>query len=136
MKPRKDVAMIVVRAAARALTGSVYISAGYDAARSPGIRVTMAEPMLSKIRTVVPIPVGDERVVRANGVAQLLAGTALTLGVLPRLSAVVLAASLLPTTLSGHSFWAIEDPDARAMQRVQFLKNSAMLGGLMFATID
>ena len=40
-----------------------------------------------------------------------------------------------PSTPSRHSFWPIEDPDARAMHRVQCLKNSAMLGGLLFATI-
>ena len=63
-------------------------------------------------------------------------GTLLALGIAPRLSAVALACSLIPTTLAGHSYWAIEDPAARKQQRIQFHKNLAMLGGLLLAVID
>jgi uncharacterized membrane protein YphA (DoxX/SURF4 family) len=38
---------------------------------------------------------------------------------------------LVPTTLAGHRFWAEEDPQAKSMQRIQFLKNLAMFGGLL-----
>jgi putative oxidoreductase len=54
----------------------------------------------------------------------------------PRLCAVLLAGSLVPTTLAGHAFWTVEDPAARKSQRVQFLKNMAMIGGLLFAVLD
>jgi putative oxidoreductase len=124
------------RAVARALTGAVYISAGQEAARKPGGRVGKASDTLSKIRRVVPLPLDDELIVRANGAAQLGAGTTLALGIKPRLSAAVLAASLLPTTIAGHAFWTIEDPSERRSQQLQFLKNMAMLGGLLFAIID
>ncbi|HEU4909546.1 MAG TPA: DoxX family protein [Propionibacteriaceae bacterium] len=124
------------RALARVLTAAVYISAGYEAARAPGGRVGRASDTLTKIRRVIPLPVDDELIVRANGAAQFAAGTTLALGVKPRLSAAVLAASLLPTTVAGHAFWTIEDPLERRSQQLQFLKNMAMLGGLLFATID
>jgi putative oxidoreductase len=124
------------RALARVLTGAVYISAGYEAARAPGGRVGKASDTLSKIRRAIPLPVDDELIVRANGAAQLTAGTTLALGFKPRLSAAVLAASLLPTTIAGHAFWTIEDPLERRSQQLQFLKNMAMFGGLLFATID
>jgi putative oxidoreductase len=124
------------RALARILSGAVYISAGYEAARAPGGRVGKASDTLSKIRGVLPLPVDDELIVRANGAAQLTAGTTLALGIKPRLSAAVLAASLLPTTIAGHAFWTIEDPLERRSQQLQFLKNMAMFGGLLFATID
>jgi len=60
----------------------------------------------------------------------------LALGIAPRLSALALACSLIPTTLAGHSYWAIEDPAGRKQQRIQFHKNMAMLGGLLLAVLD
>ena len=124
------------RALARVLNGAVYISAGYQAARAPGGRVGKASDTLTKIRRVIPLPVDDELIVRANGAAQFTAGTTLALSIKPRLSAAVLAASLLPTTIAGHAFWTIDDPLERRSQQLQFLKNMAMFGGLLFAMID
>jgi len=60
----------------------------------------------------------------------------LALGKAPRLSALALAVSLVPTTLAGHSYWAVEDPEVRKVQRIQFHKNMAMIGGLLFAALD
>jgi putative oxidoreductase len=45
-------------------------------------------------------------------------------------------ASLVPTTLAGHRFWEVTDKQARAAQRIHFLKNVAMLGGLILAATD
>jgi putative oxidoreductase len=47
-----------------------------------------------------------------------------------------LLASLVPTTIAGHGFWAIEEPAARKLQRTQCHKNMAMLGGLLFVALD
>jgi uncharacterized membrane protein YphA (DoxX/SURF4 family) len=69
--------------------------------------------------------------VRINGAVQVVAGTMLALNRLPRLAALALAGSLVPTTLAGHRFWNESDPSGRAAQRTQFLKNAAMLGGLL-----
>jgi putative oxidoreductase len=126
----------VVRALARALTSAVYIAGGYAVVRAPGGRVGKAADTLAKIRRVVPLPIDDELIVRVNGGAQLAAGAALALGIKPRFSAAVLAASLLPTTIAGHAFWTVDDPSERQVQQVQFLKNMAMLGGLLFALVD
>jgi uncharacterized membrane protein YphA (DoxX/SURF4 family) len=49
----------------------------------------------------------------------------------PRLAALALAGSLIPTTIAGHRFWSEPDPSGRAAQRIQFMKNAAMLGGLL-----
>ena len=49
---------------------------------------------------------------------------------LPRLSALALAGSLVPTTLGAHRFWEQQGP-AATQQRTQFLKNAAILGGLI-----
>jgi hypothetical protein len=42
----------------------------------------------------------------------------------------------VPTTLAGHRYWEIEDPELRAQQRIHFLKNLTMLGGLLLAAAD
>lgn len=126
----------LLRLTARVLTGSTYVALGADALRAPGGRVDQAAPMLAAVRTVVPLPVEDELVVRGNAAVQVLAGSSLALGVLPRLSALALIGSLVPTTIAGHAFWKIEDPKARKQQRVQFQKNTAMIGGLLFAALD
>ena len=125
-----------LRPAAQFLTGSTYALLGFDALREPGRRVDQAAPVLAAIRKWVPLPEDDELVVRGNAAVMIAGGTLLALGIAPRLSALALAGSLIPTTLAGHSYWAIEDPVARKQQRIQFHKNMAMLGGLLLAVID
>lgn len=125
-----------LRPAARILTGSTYALLGFDAWQAPGARVDQAADVLKAVRTVVPLPDDDELVVRANAAVQVLGGALLALGIAPRLSALALAGSLVPTTLAGHSYWSIEDPVVRKVQRIQFHKNLAMIGGLLFAALD
>jgi putative oxidoreductase len=125
-----------LRPAARILTGSTYALLGFDAFRAPGGRVDQAAPVLATVRKVVPLPKDDELVVRANAAVQVICGTTLALGKWPRLSALALAASLVPTTWAGHVYWTIEDPAVRKVQRIQFHKNMAMIGGLLFAALD
>ncbi len=64
----------------------------------------------------------------------MLAGGMLALGIAPRTAAAVLAGSLVLTTLVGHPFWK-EEGETRTMQKIHFLKNLAMLGGLLLATV-
>ncbi|MGY0499258.1 DoxX family protein [Nocardia sp. FBN12] len=125
-----------IRLAARVLTGSTYALLGADAVREPGGRTELAAPTLAAARKVVPLPGDDEVLVRANAAVQVIGGTLLALGRLPRLSALALVASMIPTTVAGHAFWNIEDPAARKLQRVQFHKNMAMIGGLLFVVLD
>jgi uncharacterized membrane protein YphA (DoxX/SURF4 family) len=125
-----------LRPVARLLTGSTYVLLGFDALRAPGGRVDLAAPLLGAIRARVPLPADDQLVVRVNAAAQVAAGTMLALGRSPRLSALVLAGSLVPTTLAGHPYWTIEDPAERKAQRIHFHKNLAMIGGLLLAVLD
>jgi putative oxidoreductase len=125
-----------LRPAARVLTGSTYVLLGLDAVREPGGRVDQAADVLDVMRKWVPLPEDDELVVRGNAGLQVAAGTLLALGIAPRLSALALAGSLIPTTLAGHAYWTVEDPAARKVQRIQFHKNLAMIGGLLFAALD
>lgn len=124
----------MIRILARVLTGAAYLSLGADAVRDPGGRVQQAAPMLNAVRRFAPVP-DDEVSVRINGAAQVAAGGLLAIGILPRTSALILLTSLIPTTVAGHAFWKIEDPNARRVQWIQFRKNVAMAGGLVYELI-
>ncbi|HEY0401480.1 MAG TPA: hypothetical protein VGD09_05640, partial [Blastococcus sp.] len=58
------------------------------------------------------------------------------LGRLPRLTALALSASVVPTTLAGHRFWEHTDPTERFGQISNFLKNAGLFGGLLLAVVD
>ena len=125
----------LLRPLARVLTGSTYVLLGFDALRTPGGRVDTAAPLLAAIRRTVPLP-ADEVVVRGNAAVMVAGGATLALGTLPRLSALALIGSMVPTTLAGHAYWSAEDPAVRKLQRIHFHKNLAMIGGLLFAALD
>jgi uncharacterized membrane protein YphA (DoxX/SURF4 family) len=50
--------------------------------------------------------------------------------------AIVLGGTLVPTTLAGHRFWEMDDEADKAQHQIQFVKNAALLGGLVFAALD
>ncbi len=119
------------------MLASIFVLGGYDTLLRPERVVPMAEPVVARISALVPaLPASTEQVVRINGAVQLLAGALLAAGRLPRLSACALAVSLVPTTLAGHRYWEAHDKQDRARERVQFLKNLSMLGGLVITAAD
>jgi uncharacterized membrane protein YphA (DoxX/SURF4 family) len=138
--------MTVVRALARPLLSILFVVQGAKAIRDPEPLVAKAQPVADRfvplIQKVAPPQVGDRipdstaNLVRLNGAAQLLGGLALATGRGRRLGATLLAGSLVPTTLAGHSFWQESDKNARAAQKVQFMKNLGLMGGLMLAAVD
>jgi putative oxidoreductase len=103
-----------------------FIRLGWDAAQEPGGRVNAAAKL------GVPQP---DLAVRLNGYTMVAAGVTLALGILPRLSAVALVASLIPTTYAGHPFWEEQDPQKRQGQLIHFLKNVSMVGGLLLVAL-
>ena len=113
----------VERRAGQALLGTMFVKLGLDAARSPGPRVEKAANL------GVPKP---ELAVRGNGAAMVAGGAALTLNKVPRLAALGLLASMIPTTMAGHPFWELEGAERKA-QEIQFYKNLGLIGGLLLA---
>jgi len=123
--------MGLIHRLARILLSGIFISGGIDVLRDPGPRAVVAAPFLMRIRPLVPaVPSDPVLVVRANAALQVVAGATLAVGFLPRLSALTLAGSLVPTTVGAHRFWE-QQGSAAAQQRTQFLKNAAILGGLI-----
>jgi putative oxidoreductase len=121
----------IAEAVARPLLAGVFIVSGIDTLRNAGKKADVADSVLEPLERATGLegPV----IVKVNAGAQVVAGACLALGILPRPAAVVLAASLVPTTLAGHRPWDEDDPTSRAMQTTQLLKNVAVLGGLVFA---
>ena len=129
--------MAVLRAFARPMLASIFIVQGYQTLRNPERVAARAEPVVRPVTNrVSALPDETEQVVRLNGAVQCVAGSMLAMGWLPRLSAAVLAGTLVPTTLAGHRYWEIEDKQERNQQRIHFLKNLTMLGGLLIAAAD
>ena len=135
--------MTVTRLIARPLLASIFVAGGVNALRNTDAHVEKAKPVTDRVvpfaRKAVPgapIPSDPRTLVRINAGAQILAAAALATGRAPRISATVLAATLVPTTVAGHPFWAETDPAAKAQQRLQFLKNTSILGGLLLAGVD
>ena len=128
--------MTVVRRIARPMLAAIFVTSGLDSLRHPAIRAQIAAPLVKALAGPLKLPDDPELMVRANGATMLAAGTMLGLGKFPRLAALVLAGSLVPTTYAGHAFWTIEDPAARAQQRIHFLKNVGLLGGVLLASVD
>jgi putative oxidoreductase len=129
--------MPVLRAIARPMLASVFILEGLDALRDPGRVAPKADPVVQFLTKQVPgLTDNTEQAVRINGAVQLVAGSLLAIGRFPRLSALVIASSLVPTTLAEHRFWETDDKQERAQQRTHFLKNVSALGGLLIAAAD
>jgi putative oxidoreductase len=110
------------RRTGQALLGAMFMKLGFDAARSPGARAEKA--------AALALPLEPETAVRANGAAMVLGGAALALNKVPRLAALGLIGSMIPTTMAGHPFWEMEGAERKA-QEIQFLKNAGLVGGLL-----
>jgi putative oxidoreductase len=133
--------MAISRLFARPMLASMFIVGGIDSVRNASKKADAAEPVTDRLvpllqRVVPQLPSDPATLVRLNGAVQVAAGVGLASGKLPRLSAAVLAATLVPTTAAGHRFWEKSDPAERAQQRVHFFKNVSMLGGLVIASGD
>lgn len=119
------------------MLASIFIAGGVDGLRNPGPKADAAENVATPVARKLPyLPEDPETLVKINAAVMLGAGSMLALGRLPRLSAVLLAGSIVPTTLAGHRFWEQEDAAGKAQQRIHFFKNVGLLGGLMLAAVD
>lgn len=135
--------MTVIRLIARPMLASMFVLGGLDSLKNASAKVSKAEKVTDRVPTLadkiapgLPVPTDPATLVRINGGVQVLAGLALATGRAPRISALVLAGSLAPTTYAGHPFWEEKDKTTRSAQRTQFFKNVSMMGGLLLAGVD
>lgn len=117
----------MIRTLGHLLLSGIFIGGGADAFLRPGGRVNKVES------AGIPEP---QRAVELNGAVMVIGGTMLALGILPKLAALMLLGSIVPTTLVGHSFWAEESTASRKAQLTQFQKNLGLVGGLLLVLAE
>jgi uncharacterized membrane protein YphA (DoxX/SURF4 family) len=119
------------------MLAGVFIAGGMDVLGNPEPRAKLAKPVVDRVAAAVPFAPSDPTAaVTLNAAVHIGAGSMLAAGILPRLAALALATSIVPTTFAAHRFWEQEDPAQRSRHRVEFLKNTAILGGLLVVALD
>ena len=73
----------------------------------------------------VPFP---RLAVIGSGVMLVAGGVSVLLGIVPVVGLLVLVLFLLSTLATIHDFWNLKDPQQRAAEQVNFLKNVALIG--------
>lgn len=107
--------------AGRILMSVIFLVAGYG--KLTGFHATEGY-MASK---GIPMPAAALVVVI---VVELAGGVLLLLGLWPRWVALVLFLYLIPISVTMHNFWAFSGAE-RQPQQINFLKNVAIMGGLL-----
>jgi uncharacterized membrane protein YphA (DoxX/SURF4 family) len=109
------------------MLGAAFISSGLEAMQGIDRRA-------SRIQTYgATAPVTVSRTLAA---VQIAGGVLLALNRIPRLTALVLAVSVVPEAATGHDFWTEKDSDAMRAQRSLFARDLGLLGGLLVAASD
>lgn len=135
--------MTLTRLIARPLLASTFVVGAVNALKNAEASAVRAKPVTDKIVALTqraaphaPLPTDAVTLVRLNAAAQLVGAVALATGRAPRVGSLVLAATMVPTTLARHRFWEESDPSARAEHQTHFAKNVAVLGGVLIAGVD
>lgn len=66
-----------------------------------------------------------------SGVVLVAGGLSVLLGFLPVVGLALLIVFLVPASLIFHNFWTIQDPQQRAAEQINFLKNLALTGAAL-----
>lgn len=129
---------MLVRRIARPLLASIFVTGGLNELRSVEGHASMASPIAEKTARALPgnLPTDPQQLVKIDAAVKVGAGTLLALSKFPRISSILLAGSLVPTTLAAHRFWEEKDANARLQQQAHFFKNLGLLGGLILAAVD
>jgi putative oxidoreductase len=88
-------------------------------------------PLRELAATGVPVEIASVMVMCGRGL-QIIAGLALVFGAYTQFASLALFAFLIPATLTAHAFWKAAGTPAFQGQLVNFSKNLAMMGGLLF----
>lgn len=125
---------------ARPMLASVFVVQGFNKLRAPDTVVERAKPVTDRLTPLLQqrapqLPSDARSLVRISGAVDLGAGLMLATGRMPRIASMMLAASLAPATAT-HQFWNVQDPEEKAAERTQFLKDLGLAGGLLLAGVD
>jgi putative oxidoreductase len=121
-----DIALLV----GRILFGGFFIMSGLNHFRNLS--------MMSGYAKSKNIPFASFAVI-GSGVMLVAGGASVLFGILPIVGLTVLILFLLSTLVTMHDFWNLDDPQQRAADQVNFLKNVALIGAslaLMYGASD
>ena len=129
--------MTVVRRLARPMLAAMFIDGGLDALRHPRPKVAKAEPVVHKLAGPLHLPDDPELLVRANGAAMVGAGAPARRRAVPPAQRAWSwprrwCRRPLRDTGSGRS----RTRSQKRNQRIHFLKNLGLLGGILLAAVD
>lgn len=129
--------MAFTRRIARPLLASIFVAEGFEAVRRPEGRVPKAKAVAEPLSERTGMASLDtETAIRVNGIVQIIGGALLATGRFRRPACLFLMGSLITTTYTYHRFWEETDETVRFQERMSFLKNVGLLGGLIIAAVD
>jgi uncharacterized membrane protein YphA (DoxX/SURF4 family) len=76
----------------------------------------------------VPVPMAA---ILATGALLVAGGASIVTGILPLVGLAMIAVFLIGVTPTMHDFWRVKDPMQRVAERVNFQKNTALLGAVI-----
>ncbi len=122
------------------MLSAIFVSSGVKILLDPAARAETAGRVTERVGPLIEkmdprLPSDTVSLTRIKAGVDVVAGLMLATGHLTRPAAAALAVNLVPTTLAGHSFWAMPKED-RTTHQTQFLKNLGLLGGLLLAASD
>ena len=107
--------------AGRILLALLFIGSGLGKAAAYGATAQyMSASGLPAVSVLLPLTI----------LVELGSGLLLATGYKARWAALLLALFLIPVTLVFHPFWGL-DPQAAQLQQIHFMKNVAIMGGLL-----
>lgn len=130
--------MTPIRFLARPMLSSIFVIGGANALIDPEGHAAVAQDVTDPLQDASPTldQASTVELVQLHGIAQVVGGLLLAFGKLPRIAALLLAGSIVPTTLAAHRFWEETDEQSKQQQMIHFFKNVSLLGGLIIASMD
>jgi len=106
---------------ARVLLGAIFVQSGFG-------KLTNLEGFAAGLEKMgVPVPYAAGVV---GACVEFFGGLAVVLGAWTWLAAILVAGFTLVASFLAHRFWDVP-PEQRPMQNIQFMKNMAIIGGLL-----
>jgi putative oxidoreductase len=129
---------MIVRRLARPMLAAYFLAGGVDTLRNPASKVSSAAALSPALAAKLPQSVASNpaQYVKVDAGVKIAGGLMLATNRVPRLSAAVLAASLVPSTAMAHRFWEEKNPGAMRNQQQHFFANVSLFGGLLIAAVD
>jgi putative oxidoreductase len=128
--------MTLLRRIARPLLAASFIVEGAQKLANPGTEDPGAVEATATVAARVPALAGRSTtdLVRMTGGVQAGAGSLLAINRLPRISSLLLAATVVPSA-AANRFWTAPASERKAQQQ-RFLTDLSLLGGLLIASAD